>query len=409
MTDNAPVSSSSTRVLAIDILRGFTILTMVFVNDLAGVHGMPWWMRHAEDVEGLTNVMTFVDMVFSFFLFIVGMAIPFALENRFKKGDSSIKALGHVLLRTIGLLTIGIYMVNLEHFNTDATGISRSVWSFLMFFSVLLVWNQYPTWQSWKKYLPWVIRIVGIGILIYLGTIYRGNDAGHIVWMKTRWWGILGLIGWAYLVGCISYLIFRKNIYAHIGVMGLLILLYGADKAGVQLYLAPIPDYIWIAGQIGGHGLIVMAGLILALLFTTESPLQDSSKRIRWVFVYAFFLAAAGYLQQPLHGISKNNATPTWGLYSAAAACLVYILFYWISDVKKITKWSKVLSPAGSNPLLAYILPSLFYSSLSILGIKFLSTHFKSGVPGFCRSVIFAFGILGLTALLSKCKIKLRL
>ena len=60
----------SSRILSIDIFRGLTILVMIFVNDLAEVKGLPWWTYH---LPGNVNGMTYVDMVFPFFLFIVGI------------------------------------------------------------------------------------------------------------------------------------------------------------------------------------------------------------------------------------------------------------------------------------------------------------------------------------------------
>ena len=59
-----------------------TILVMIFVNDLAGVRGAPAWMKHIHpsDADG----MTFVDVVFPAFLFIVGTSIPSATLGSFE-------------------------------------------------------------------------------------------------------------------------------------------------------------------------------------------------------------------------------------------------------------------------------------------------------------------------------------
>src|SRR5436190_1336678 len=67
------------RIGSIDAFRGITILVMIFVNDVSGVSGIPAWMKHkAADADA----MTFVDVVFPAFLFIVGMSLPFAINNR---------------------------------------------------------------------------------------------------------------------------------------------------------------------------------------------------------------------------------------------------------------------------------------------------------------------------------------
>lgn len=59
------------------------MFTMVFVNDAYGASGMPSWLKHFKE-DG--NGMTFVDVVFPAFLFIVGLSIPVALENRRAQG-----------------------------------------------------------------------------------------------------------------------------------------------------------------------------------------------------------------------------------------------------------------------------------------------------------------------------------
>src|SRR5476649_1742560 len=115
------------RVLAIDAFRGLTILVMIFVNTLAGVRGMPAWLDHeSAGVDG----MTFPDVVFPAFLFIVGMSIPFAMRQRLAAGDSFWQLQGHVLARAASLLALGVFMVNAEDgYNEAAMGMSIHRWS----------------------------------------------------------------------------------------------------------------------------------------------------------------------------------------------------------------------------------------------------------------------------------------
>ena len=86
---------------------------MIFVNDLAGAGKIvPDWMLHFSDRHPKGSGMTFVDLVFPAFLFIVGMSVPFALGGRRAKGEPFLRTLGHVAVRTISLLLIGILMVH---------------------------------------------------------------------------------------------------------------------------------------------------------------------------------------------------------------------------------------------------------------------------------------------------------
>src|SRR5579871_6891181 len=99
-------SSSGHRITSIDALRGFVMFTMIFVNDLAGAPRrlVPDWMVHFSDRHHGGSGMTFVDLVFPAFLFIVGMSIPFALGSRLSKGEPKWKMVLHVVARTVSLL-----------------------------------------------------------------------------------------------------------------------------------------------------------------------------------------------------------------------------------------------------------------------------------------------------------------
>src|SRR3954469_5337995 len=95
------------RITSIDALRGFVMFTMIFVNDLAGAPRklVPDWMVHFSDRHKGSG-MTFVDLVFPGFLFIVGMSIPFALGSRLNKGEPVWKTFSHILVRTVSLLAL---------------------------------------------------------------------------------------------------------------------------------------------------------------------------------------------------------------------------------------------------------------------------------------------------------------
>src|SRR5439155_345384 len=107
-----PLSLQTPRVASVDHVPGLTILVMLFVTDVAGVRGAPAWMKHIE--PSTADGMTFVDVVFPAFLFIVGLSLPVALERRIAEAGFGVRLWGHVLSRTLGLLIIGVLMVNTE-------------------------------------------------------------------------------------------------------------------------------------------------------------------------------------------------------------------------------------------------------------------------------------------------------
>ncbi|MEP6803555.1 MAG: DUF5009 domain-containing protein [Flavobacterium sp.] len=138
------------RIVSIDALRGITIFIMIFVNELASIKQVPQWMRH---MPADADAMTFVDVVFPAFLFIVGMSIPFAFNARLLKGDSTKTIWTHTLKRALALIIIGVFMVNAEY-GYDATKmiITPVFWALLAYFMPIPIWNKYakdfPVWLN---------------------------------------------------------------------------------------------------------------------------------------------------------------------------------------------------------------------------------------------------------------------
>ena len=400
------MSEKTERILAVDVFRGLTILMMIFVNDLASIKGIPFWMKHMPtEADG----MTFVDLVFPAFLFIVGMSIPLALKKRIALGDKPIKIWLHILIRTVGLLVLGLFMVNTGSLNEKLTGISKHTYLLSFSIAVILLWNQYPKSSGNNKMLNNILRAAGVVILFILATIYRSGTVENVGWFHTYWWGILGLIGWAYLTASFIYYIFKTNITALIGVFAVLILLYIGDKFNLLGFLQGFSKTLWLGGHIGGHTAITLAGVIVSVVFMTDIVSEQRYKKIIWVLSFSVFLLIAGYFIRPLYGISKNLSTPAFAIYSSAICSALFCFLYWITDILHIKKWMRFILPAGSNPLLAYILPDIFYSIIGLMGITFLSDNFGTGIVGIIRSVVFAFIMVYITSIFSKYKIRLHL
>ncbi|HEY1166354.1 MAG TPA: DUF5009 domain-containing protein, partial [Chitinophaga sp.] len=372
---------SSQRILSIDALRGITILVMIFVNELAGVSGIPAWMKH---MPADADAMTFVDVVFPAFLFIVGMSIPFAINRRLSKGDNFMKLQGHILWRSLGLLVLGFFMVNAEDgYNEAAMGMSIYAWSLLFYVCVILVWNVYSFSQQWMVYL---LKGIGIAGLIILAFIYKGGEDGteH---MQPHWWGILGLIGWAYLYSCIIYQLFKGNVYGILAMIAVCVIFYAVAKQPAVQQSA----WNWMAKQSGNaaHVSIVLSGMLLSLIFFDQGLQLTRRQRYLYAAGFTILLLIAGYFLRPYFKISKIYATPTWCLYSAAICCILFCFLYWLIDIKHQSRWTNFFRPAAANPLLTYIVPFVIYALLHLLHIK-LPAILQTGIVGLLWCVFYA-------------------
>jgi predicted acyltransferase len=410
----------SDRVLSIDALRGLVMFSMIFVNDIAGVSDaiVPPWMKHFHGKSG----MTFVDVVFPAFLFIVGMSIPFALGSRLNRGEPPWKTLLHVAIRTVSLLWVGILMVNGTP-DSEKMGWSGALWSTLMYFSAILAFcvvTPRPKAESpaarakGSRILSGTLRLVGLASLVYLAFAYRGRDGHRIIQLlpfslHTEWYGILGLIGWAYLVGSMAFLAFRSNRTALLGCAVLLMCLYPADRAGAfdQFWLA---KYVGIGATLGSQGAITVAGLLLATILVTP---DTGSQRPRTRFTLCFIAACSmgAWLLHGLYGINKNSATPSWCLWACAITALLWLIFHRLIDGRSVGLTARPLVLAGQNVFLAYLLSDLLPSAIDLLRLD--DWYAGLAAPGLAHAVARSAGcaliLLAATIGLNRLGFRLRL
>ena len=382
------------RIFSIDVFRAITMLLMIFVNDLWSLTGVPLWLEHSRADQ---DFLGFSDIVFPCFLFIVGMAIPYAIRNRIAKGDSHLQILQHIALRSLALLVMGFFTVNISDLNVEASGFSRELFQILMVAGFFLIWNVYPKSEDWKKYLFVGLQLVGVLILILLGYLFKGGKDGSEQ-MSPQWWGILGLIGWTYLISAPIYLFARKSSVLLLLFWFLFSLLNIADHAG------------WLKTPIPGGGAFqafAFAGIAASLLIDKVTTSEKRQKLPIYYIGIGVLLLISGLVLRNFFIISKIQATPTWVFLCNGIAFVFLAVIYFVTDLKGKANWFNFIKPAGTSTLTCYLIPYLFYSVATFAFT--LPIFLKTGTVGLLKSFVYALIIVGITALLGKAKIKLKI
>ncbi len=390
------------RISSIDIMRGLTLVLMLFVNDL-NMKVAPAWLGHMQaDFDG----MGLADWVFPGFLFIVGMAIPFAFSNRLAKGQSVRKISLHILIRTLSLLLIGVLMLNTGRVNGELTGISENLWALLMYISVFLIWIDYPAKSN--KYLSNGLKIAGIVTLIFLLIKFRSGQPENSGWLVTEWWGILGLIGWGYLVSAFTYILFRDSIIKTSAVLLFFLIVNMLSGWGFLGFLEPVSPVLGIIIE-GNVPLIVLSGLLAGVIIK-KMPAEEYKKIILIFIGLGVLCLILGFVLRNWFIISKIRATPSWGMICTGISFLVFIFLYWIVDIKKKSGWAAVVNPAGKYSLTTYLAPDILYHLIWMTGIPIL-IYKQSPEPlvVVAGSIVWALLMVGLTALLARLKITLKI
>ena len=182
------MSLGNKRIASIDILRGITIAGMVLCANIGYYSDLPAWMFHAQtppptyafnpDVPGIT----WVDLVFPFFLFAMGAAFPFALRRRMERGESIISLVGSLAKRWLILTLFALILGNAY----AVGGAAKPVWQVQMFnvalwvalFLSLVRVKTSEAAEGAKKHLGTAVNLAGVTMLAVLASVY------------TKWFGL---------------------------------------------------------------------------------------------------------------------------------------------------------------------------------------------------------------------------
>ncbi len=383
-------------------MRGITLILMLFVNDLY-MPGVSAWLGHMKaDFDG----MGLADWVFPGFLFMVGMSIPYSIGKRISQGEDNYLISRHIAIRSVSLLIIGVLMLNTGRVEPVLTGMSQNLWALLMYIGVFLVWNDYKDTEK-KFFTVLNLRLLGMAVLAFLVFKFRSGQPENDGSLITGWWGILGLIGWGYLVSAFIYLFVRDNVVntviAFLFFLGLNIL----TKLDLLTLIDPVRPVFGVILE-GNVPMIVLAGVLTTLVMRKFQ--ENQTRMLTVILSLGVFSMLAGFIIRNWIIISKIQATPSWGLICNGISMILFCILYYIIDIRGITSWSGFIKPAGQNSLTTYLAPDILYHLIWMTGMPIL-IYKQSPEPliVIAGSIIWSLLMVGLSALLVRIGIRLKL
>jgi len=387
------------RLLSIDAYRALVMLLMIFVNDTWTLIAIPDWIGHLPaEADGLG----LADVVFPAFLFIVGLSMPFAMQSRLKKGDSRWKIAAHVGMRSLALIVMGFFHVNFGDY-ADTALLPKWIWQVLVTVGFFLVWLDYPNPKATAAH---VLKTVGCAALMVLAFVFRREEQPE-AWfaMRPQWWGILGLIGWSYLLVAVAFLLTKGRAWAQLTVfVGFILFNMGAQSSAFD-WLMGVRRHAWIVGD-GALPALTACGVLISLLY--QRYRSDTGSFLWRATAAAAVLIAFGLLARQAWNISKIWATPSFALVCAGISTAGFALMVYTVDAKRWTGWYRFVKPAGTSTLTCYLLPYIHYAVLGYIGWQ-LPEALRTGVIGIAKSIGYALLIIAVTGVLERQRIRLKL
>ncbi|MFA6457339.1 MAG: DUF5009 domain-containing protein [Bacteroidota bacterium] len=312
--------TKSNRLTSLDAFRGFTMASMVLVNNPGSWEHIYPQLEHAA-----WHGWTFTDFIFPFFLWSVGMSIAYSLSVRLQRGDSTKKIILQIFRRTAIIFALGL---------------------FLNGFPFGLLWNIPFSFSSLR--IPGVLQRIAIGYcaasLAFLFLRTRGIII-TIVLLLSSYWIIMKCIPIpGFPLGSMEE---GKNVAAYIDS----ILLQGHmwrntvtwDPEGIVSTLPAIVS--------------VLGGLLTAGYIRTGE--HTAEVKVNWMFVTGSALLLLGAFLDMWLPINKNLWTSSYAIFMAGWSLVIFSIFYFLIDVRGMQRWAFPFIVYGSNAIAAYCISTL--------------------------------------------------
>ena len=299
------------RLCSLDVFRGATIAAMILVNDAGD-----WDKTYAPLLHAEWHGWTPTDLVFPFFLFVVGVAIPYAFAGRLARSNGDLGPLHRqIVRRSILLFALGLFLSWFPFFTVDwpsarIPGVLQRI--AMVYFVTALAWLHL---RPRSRGLLMLALLAGYWLAMMLVPV-PGHGAGD-------------LSPEGNLAGWIDHVLLGRHTWKHAPGPG--------DPEGILSTLPAIATAL--AGLFTGDG-----------LRSSRTP----RVKLKGLILWGCAATVAGLALDPWFPINKNLWTSSYVLFTAGVALLLLAVFYYIVDVKHRDGWARPFLMFGTNAIVAY-------------------------------------------------------
>ena len=330
------------RFMALDIFRGATMALMVIVNTPGTWAYVYSPLRHAQ-----WHGCTLTDLVFPFFLFIIGVAMRFSFDKYdiCKYGPLFNK----IIFRTITIFIIGLLLNAFPFIRQDWDWSSFRILGVLQRIALAYFFASFIVLRFDVKGIVNIsfILLVGYWITLMAYGWYSGQDPYAL---KTN----LILVVDQFLLG-------ESHLYGGTGIQ--------FDPEGL---LSTIPSVV-----------TVLIGFLVGTMIKTTNDHEDNAQRMA---VLGSLLIIIGWLWGFIFPINKQIWTSSYVLYTGGIAIILLAGLIWLVDIKKINWWTKPFVILGSNAIFLYALSSIWVKILLKISFE-LEGKMISGYSYFYKTI----------------------
>lgn len=313
------------RLLSLDFFRGLTVAAMILVNNPGDWSHIYAPFEHAE-----WNGCTPTDLIFPFFLFIVGVSIVYALSTKKQDTTNHNLLMRIVLKRAAVLFGLGMFLSLFPFFNFAEVRIpgvlQRIALVYLVCAILFIKLDQKVYFKLFVGILFSYWLLMAFVPVPGVGEPSLGRDTNLGAWLDR-------------LVFTEAHLWKSSRTW---------------DPEGLLSTLPAI-----------GTGLFgVMMGLIL------KSSQRTQENKVVWLFVYGFIAVLIGLFWDTFFPINKSLWTSSFVLFTGGLASMVLATSYWIIDVKGFTKFTKPFVIYGINAITVFFASAIIARTMSLIKIN---------------------------------------